>query len=179
MSRVGKKVINIPSGVSVSFAGHNLNVKGAKGELSWEIPQGITSEHIGDKIIFSRINEHKAIRSLHGLSRAQTWSMIQGVSSGFQKDLEIQGVGFRAELKGKNLLLSLGFSHPILFIPPPGVEFKVNTPTTLSIYGIDKQLVGEVASRVRGFRKPEPYKGKGVRYAGEYVRRKAGKSAGK
>lgn len=179
MSRVGKKPIAIPKGVQVSVRDGRLTTKGPKGELSVRIPEEISFTQEGDSITFERANDEKHIRALHGLTRALTASSIEGVTNGFQRNLQIEGVGFRAELRGKNLLLSLGYSHPILFLQPEGVEFAVTSPTAVQVKGIDKQLVGEVAAKIRKLRKPEPYKGKGVRYEGEYIRRKAGKSAGK
>jgi large subunit ribosomal protein L6 len=154
-------------------------VKGPKGELSFNVDPRITPVQEGSQIVFARANEEKKVKALHGLTRAHVAWMVDGVVKGFQKDLRIEGVGFKAELKGRNLLLALGFSHSILFMPPDGIEFTVSSPTTFSVKGINKQLVGEVAAKVRGLRPPEPYKGKGIRYDGEYVRRKAGKSAGK
>ena len=179
MSRVGKKPVAIPKGVQINVRDGMLTTKGPKGELSVRIPEEISFIQEGDSVTFERANDEKHIRALHGLTRALTASSIEGVTNGFQRNLQIEGVGFRAELRGKNLLLSLGYSHPILFIQPEGIEFTVTSPTAVQVKGIDKQLVGEVAAKIRKLRKPEPYKGKGVRYEGEYIRRKAGKSAGK
>jgi len=179
MSRVGKKLINIPANVQVTFAEDICKVKGPKGELTFPIDTRITPKQDGGVLTFERVNNEKKVRALHGLTRAHIAWMVDGVTGGFQKDLRVEGVGFKVELRGKNLLLALGYSHSILFMPPEGVEFAVATPTTFSVKGINKQLVGEVAAKVRKLRPPEPYKGKGIRYEGEYVRRKAGKSAGK
>jgi large subunit ribosomal protein L6 len=179
VSRVGKKPVAIPKGVQINVRDGMLTTKGPKGELSVRIPEEISFIQEGDSVTFERANDEKHIRALHGLTRALTASSIEGVTNGFQRNLQIEGVGFRAELRGKNLLLSLGYSHPILFIQPEGIEFTVTSPTAVQVKGIDKQLVGEVAAKIRKLRKPEPYKGKGVRYEGEYIRRKAGKSAGK
>ncbi len=179
MSRVGKKIINIPAGVNVSFADGRCTVKGPKGELYFAVDPHITPVMEGATLTFTRANDEKHVRALHGLTRAHIAWMVEGVSNGFTRNLQVEGVGYKVELRGKNLLLSLGYSHPILFMPPDGVEFAVATPTAFSVKGINKHLVGEVASKVRKLRPPEPYKGKGIRYEGEYIRRKAGKSAGK
>lgn len=179
MSRVGKKPIIIPNGVQVTFANGGCKVKGPKGELTCAVNETITPNVNGNELTFARANDDKKVRSLHGLTRALVGWMVEGVTNGFQKNLQIEGVGYKVEMRGKRLLLNLGYSHPILFIPPDGVEFVVATPTSFSVKGVDKHLVGEVASKVRDLRPPEPYKGKGIRYEGEYIRRKAGKSAGK
>ncbi|MBL7973818.1 MAG: 50S ribosomal protein L6 [Candidatus Kapabacteria bacterium] len=179
MSRVGKKIITIPNGVQFSIKDNVAKAKGPKGELSFAIPSGISFTQEGNTLTFSRSDDHKKTRALHGMTRAQVANILEGVSNGFQKNLGMEGVGYKVEMKGKRLLLSVGFSHPILFIPPDGIEFAVLTPTTFSVKGIDKQLVGEIAAKIRFLRPPEPYKGKGIRYEGEYIRRKAGKAAGK
>lgn len=179
MSRVGKKPIEVPANVQVTFTGGSCTVKGPKGELSFAVDQRITAAQDGNRIVFERANEEKKVKALHGLTRAHIAWMVDGVVKGFQKDLRVEGVGFKVELRGRNLLLALGYSHSILFMPPEGIDFIVATPTTFSVKGINKQLVGEVAAKVRGLRPPEPYKGKGIRYEGEYIRRKTGKSAGK
>jgi len=179
MSRVGKKPINIPNNVQVTFAGGMCTVKGPKGELAFGVDNSITPKQDGQILVFERANDEKKVRSMHGLTRAIIAGMVEGVSQGFEKKLQIEGVGFKVELRGKALVLNLGFSHPIMFFPPDGVEFVVTSPTVFSVKGIDKQLVGMVAAKIRELRKPEPYKGKGIRYEGEYIRRKAGKSAGK
>ncbi|MEX1140539.1 MAG: 50S ribosomal protein L6 [Bacteroidota bacterium] len=177
MSRVGRKPIQIPKGVTVAFKDGIVNVKGPHGELSANVHKNIMVEVKDSDVILARKNDEKQNRALHGLWRALAQNMVAGVSTGFSKKLEIVGVGYRAEMKGKKLQLLLGFSHPILFAPPEGIKIETPTQTTITISGIDKQLVGLVASKVRSFRPPEPYKGKGVKYEGEYIRRKAGKAA--
>ncbi len=177
MSRIGKKPIPIPAGVQVTVDGDVVRVKGPKGELHQSFQPGI-SVSISDGIItVERSNDHRSMRALHGLTRALIANMITGVSHGFRRVLEIVGVGYKAELNGKRLNLVVGYSHPILITPPDGVNFVVENPTRFAVEGISKQLVGEVAARVRRYRPPEPYKGKGIRYEGEHVRRKAGKTA--
>lgn len=179
MSRVGKKLINVPANVQVTFDGGNCKVKGPKGELTCTVSDEIAHNLNGSELTFSRSSDEKKVRSIHGLTRATIAWMVEGVSNGFTRNLQIEGVGYKVEMRGKNLLLNLGYSHPILFIPPDGVEFAVASPTAFAVKGVNKQLVGEVAAKVRKLRPPEPYKGKGIRYEGEYIRRKAGKSAGK
>lgn len=179
MSRIGKKIIEIPKSVSVTIQNNELTSVGPKGQLKVQIPESINYTLENGVLTFSRTSEDKKVRALHGLTRALTNSAITGVSEGFEKKLGIEGVGFRVELKGKRLLLTLGFSHPVLFIPPDGIEFAVFTPTSFSVKGINKQLVGEVSAIIRDLRPPEPYKGKGIRYEGEVIRRKAGKSSKK
>ncbi|MCC6550846.1 MAG: 50S ribosomal protein L6 [Ignavibacteriaceae bacterium] len=179
MSRIGKKPVVIPEKVNVKVTDGVITVKGPKGELSAELPKTIDYKLDGNEMSFSRSNDQKENRSLHGLVRALTANMIQGVTNGFSKTLDIVGVGYRAELKGTNLLINIGYSHPIYFIPPAGVTLAVTTPTQIVISGIDKQLVGQVAAKIRSFREPEPYKGKGIKYSDEQIRRKAGKTAGK
>jgi large subunit ribosomal protein L6 len=179
MSRVGKKPITVPNNVTVKFDGPLCSVKGPKGELSFSVDASITPQMDNGTLTFVRANDDKKVRALHGLTRAKIAWMVDGVTNGFTKNLSIEGVGYKVEMRGKNLLLSLGFSHPILFMPPDGVEFAVASSTAFSVKGINKHLVGEVAAKVRELRPPEPYKGKGIRYEGEYIRRKAGKSAGK
>lgn len=179
MSRIGNKSITIPDGVEVSIKDTNCKVKGPKGELSFGFDPRITPTLEDGILSFARANDSKELRSLHGLTRSMVSNMVEGVSEGFQKNLQIEGVGFKVEMRGQNLLLNLGYSHPILFMPPEGIEFVVTAATSFTVKGIDKQLVGQVAAKARQLRKPEPYKGKGVRYEGEYIRRKAGKAAGK
>lgn len=179
MSRIGLKPLQIPDKVQVIIKDNCITAKGPKGELSHIIPEPIEYTLDNNVLTFSRPNDEKKVRALHGLTRALTANIVLGVSTGFTKSLKIEGVGFKAELKGKNLFLSLGYSHPILVVAPQGIDILVPTPTTITISGADKQLVGEIAARVRKLRKPEPYKGKGVRYEGEYVRRKAGKTNSK
>ena len=181
MSRIGKKPITIPDKVTVNYQDNLLMAIGPKGELSIEIPKDIELFREDNVITLNRKNEEKRIRSLHGLTRSLAANIIEGVNVGFTKTLQLEGVGYKVEMKGNRLMLSLGFSHQILVIPPEGIEFEVpKTPAnTFYIRGIEKQVVGEIAAKIRSFRPPEPYKGKGVRYAGEYIRRKPGKTAAK
>ena len=177
MSRVGRKPIQIAKGVTVTLKDGIVNVKGPKGELSAKIHRNITVDIKESQVSFARPNDDKSNRALHGLWRALVQNMINGVTNGFSKKLEIVGVGYRAEMKGKKLHLLLGYSHPILFGPPDGIKIETPTQTNITVTGVDKQLVGLVAAKIRSFRPPEPYKGKGVKYEGEYIRRKAGKAA--
>lgn len=179
MSRVGKAPIPIPSGVTVNVNNNLISVKGAKGELSTALPPEIIVQVEEQSIKVLRPTESQYHRSLHGLSRTLVANMVHGVSEGFMKRLEIVGVGYRAELKGKALHLAVGFSHPIIFIPPDGVQLTVEGNTNIVVKGIDKELVGKVAAKIRSLKPPEPYKGKGIRYSGEIVRKKAGKTAAK
>ena len=177
MSRVGRKPISIVKGVTVSQKDGKVMVKGPKGELSATVHPEITVEIKPTEVHVSRHADDGAHRALHGLWRALIQNMINGVTQGYSQKLEIVGVGYRAEMKGKKLQLVLGYSHPILFGPPEGVNVEAPTQTSILISGIDKQLIGLVAAKIRSFRPPEPYKGKGVKYEGEYIRRKAGKAA--
>lgn len=179
MSRIGRKAIAIPNGVEVKVDGHHVTVKGAKGVLEMDVMPKITVAVEEGSISVGRSNDDKAVRAAHGMTRALINNMVIGVTDGFQKVLEIVGVGYRAQMQGKNLVLSLGFSHPVEVMPPAGIEFTCESPIKIVVRGIDKQLVGQVASNIRGYRPPEPYKGKGIRYAGEYVIRKAGKAGAK
>lgn len=176
MSRIGKKPIAIPAGVEVKTDGQKVDVKGPKGALSLELAVPVTAAVEGNEVIVSVPNDDKTSRSLHGLSRTLVDNMVIGVTQGYSKGLEIVGTGYRAVAKGSAVELSLGFSHTITVEPPAGIEFKLESPTKLTVVGIDKQLVGETAANIRKLRKPEPYKGKGIRYAGEVVRRKVGKA---
>ncbi|QUH05180.1 50S ribosomal protein L6 [Saccharopolyspora erythraea] len=177
MSRIGKLPITVPSGVEVTIDGQNVTVKGPKGTLEQRIAEPIIVERDEDgAILVKRPDDERNSRSLHGLSRSLVNNMVVGVSQGYQKDLEIYGVGYRVLQKGSNLEFSLGYSHPVLVEPPEGIEFATEGATKLSVKGIDKQLVGEIAARIRKLRRPDPYKGKGVRYAGETIRRKVGKT---
>lgn len=178
MSRVGKKIITMPKGVTLTKEGSMIKVKGPKGELSRQIHQSMSVDVNGSEIQVKRPDDTKENRALHGLTRALIQNMVTGVHESYKKTLDIVGVGFRAELKGKNLLLSLGYSHPIYFMPPEGITLETPTQTQIVISGIDKELVGLVAAKIRSFRKPEPYKGKGVKYSDEHIIRKAGKTAG-
>jgi large subunit ribosomal protein L6 len=177
MSRIGKTPITLPKAVKIDFAADGtVTVEGPKGKLSWQLPKAITL-HLEEEILrVDRQNEERATRALHGLARALVNNMIIGVDRGFRRELEIQGVGFRAALKGKELDLSIGYSHPVLFSVPEGIKVTVTDNTKISIEGIDKHLVGQVAADIRAYYPPEPYKGKGIRYAGEQVRRKEGKT---
>lgn len=177
MSRVGKAPITVPDGVEVSVAGSRVSVKGSRGSLEHTLPEGISATLEDGVIQVSRANEERPTKALHGLSRSLVNNMVVGVSQGFRKDLEIVGVGYRANSTSPDTLnLALGFSHPVEVKAPDGITFEVPEPTKIGVIGIDKQAVGQVAAVIRSYRKPEPYKGKGIRYAGERVLRKAGKS---
>jgi large subunit ribosomal protein L6 len=177
VSRVGKKPIPIPAGVKISIDGQKVTVTGPKGTLSAQLHPAVGASSTKEEITVSRSSEAKTVRALHGLWRALLNNMVKGVTDGFTRKLELVGVGYRAEMKGKKLQLLLGFSHPILFDGPDGVKIEAPTQTNITISGIEKALVGQVAAKIRSFRPPEPYKGKGVKYEGEYIRRKAGKAA--
>lgn len=176
MSRIGNKPVTVPGGVTVTVNGATLAVKGPKGELTLAVPRNIEVKVQGAQVTVSRANEEKQSKSNHGTVRNLIANMIVGVTQGYQKELEIQGVGFRANLQGRKLVMSLGYSHPVEYEVPQGVDVKVTDGTTISVAGADKQLVGQVSARIRAFCPPEPYKGKGVRLKGEYVRRKVGKT---
>jgi large subunit ribosomal protein L6 len=177
MSRIGRKPIQPVKGVNIERANGTLKVTGPKGALSASIPSTISIDVKDGIVAVGRSSDEKQQRALHGTWRALLNNMVKGVSDGFQRKLEIVGVGYKAEVKGKKIQLSLGYSHPILFAPPAGIKIEIPAPTSIVISGIDKQLVGQVAAKLRSFRPPEPYKGKGVKYEGEYIRRKAGKAA--
>ena len=179
MSRIGKRPIPVPAGVTVSITGNSIVVKGPKGELSRALPLDITVAHEGSELLVKRPSDEERHKALHGLSRTLVANMVEGVTTGFKKILEITGVGYKAEPKPYGALLSLGFSHQIEYKAPAGVKISAPNPTTVLIEGANKELVGQVAAEIRSFRKPEPYKGKGVKYQGEVVRRKAGKAGGK
>ena len=176
MSRIGRLPIAIPSGVDVTINGREVHVKGPKGELSLEVSAPIDVQQNDGVITVTRPSDEGDIRALHGLSRSLIANMVTGVTEGYRKTLEIVGVGYRVQAKGNGVEFSLGYSHPVPVTPPDGVTLRVETPTRLVVEGIDKQQVGEVAANIRKLRKPDPYKGKGVRYAGEQVRRKVGKA---
>ena len=178
MSRIGKKPVEIPKGVTVNIDGNNIKVKGPKGELARRIHPLIKTELTDGELKLTRPNDLKESRALHGLTRALIQNMIVGVTESYKKTLEIVGVGYKAELKGKNLLLNIGYSHPIYFVPPDEIKLDIPSPTQVIISGNDKELVGLVAAKIRAFRKPEPYKGKGIKYSDEHIVRKAGKTAG-
>ena len=179
MSRIGKKPVSLPNGVSVKREGEFITVKGPKGELRTAVSDIVTVAIEGNEILVTRPNDQAEARSMHGLTRTLIDNMVQGVSTGYTRRLDIVGVGYRAEVRGKGIMLNLGFSHPIFFFPPAGITVETPTPTSIVLGGIDKQLIGQVAAKIRSFRPPEPYKGKGIKYEGEQIRRKAGKSAGK
>jgi large subunit ribosomal protein L6 len=176
MSRIGRLPITLPSGVDVTIEGRMLTVKGPKGTLSRQLHPDMRVTREDGTIVVARPTEQKLHKQLHGLTRTLVNNMVVGVTDGFRKGIEITGVGYRASKVGEKLQLNLGYSHPIEIEPPSGISFELENPTRLAVVGIDKELVGEVAARVRSTRKPEPYKGKGVRYAGEQIRRKAGKA---
>src|SRR5438105_2137168 len=177
MSRIGRQPIELPSGVSVSLSPGRVMVNGPLGELSQQVPQRMKVEQENGSVVVTRPSERGDDRALHGLTRTLIANMVEGVTSGFSKRLEIQGVGYRASLRGTDLELNVGYSHPVVLKAPAGITFEVPTPTEVIVKGIDKQQVGQTAAEVRKVRPPEPYKGKGIRYEGEHVRRKAGKRA--
>jgi large subunit ribosomal protein L6 len=175
MSRVGKKPVPTPSGVTVKVAGQDVSVKGPKGELSFRAPDAVTIAHGSDGLTVTPRNELTQTRALWGMTRAILANNVKGVTEGFEKNMELLGVGYRASMQGKNLQLQLGYSHDVIYEPPAGITISTPKPTEIKVSGIDAQVVGQVAAEIREYRKPEPYKGKGVRYVGEYVRRKEGK----
>ncbi|HET8607784.1 MAG TPA: 50S ribosomal protein L6 [Gaiellaceae bacterium] len=177
MSRIGKRPIELPTGVAVAVAPGRVQVNGPLGELQQQIPQRIAVEQTDGVITVTRPTERGEDRALHGLTRTLIANMVEGVTKGFEKRLEIQGVGYRASLRGESLELNVGFSHPVVIEPRAGISFEVPVPTQVIVKGIDKQMVGQTAAEIRSVRKPEPYKGKGIRYEGEFVRRKVGKRA--
>ena len=177
MSRIGKQPIPLPSDVAVAISPGRVQVNGPGGELSQQVPLRMKIEKQDDTIVVTRPSDRGPDRSLHGLTRTLIANMVEGVTKGFEKRLEIQGVGYRAALRGSDLELAVGFSHPVVITPRAGISFDVPTPTEIVVKGIDKQMVGQTAAEIRKVRPPEPYKGKGIRYQGEYVRRKVGKRA--
>jgi large subunit ribosomal protein L6 len=177
MSRIGKQPIPIPESVTVSIESELVRVNGPRGELTQHVSREMQIEQEDGELLVKRPTDRGDHRALHGLTRSLIANMVQGVTEGFEKRLEIQGVGYRAQLKGKNIELAVGYSHPVTIEAPDGIEFEVPVPTQIVVRGNDKQAVGEIAARIRKVRKPEPYKGKGIRYAGEYVARKVGKRA--
>lgn len=176
MSRIGRLPITVPSGVDVKIDGQDVNVKGPKGELNLVVAEPISVAKDDGQIEVTRPNDERLSRSLHGLTRSLINNMVVGVTDGYEKKMEIHGTGYRVAAKGNDLEFALGYSHPIVVTPPAGISFAVENPTRFSVQGIDKQLVGEVAANIRKLRKPDPYKGKGVRYEGEHIRRKVGKA---
>ena len=180
MSRVGNKIINVPEGVTVEVASDNtVTVKGAKGTLVKQFSPAISIHQEGAVITVKRSSEEKTVKQLHGTTRALLANMIKGVSEGYKIDLEIVGIGYRAQVQGNKLVLNVGYSHPVEIIPEEGVKIEAPTATSVSVSGIDKERVGEYAARIRAVRKPEPYKGKGIKYVGDHIIRKEGKTAGK
>ncbi|WP_017651207.1 50S ribosomal protein L6 [Fortiea contorta] len=176
MSRIGKRPITIPAKVQVAIDGTKVVVKGPKGELSRNLPANVIVSQEGEVLQVTRRDETRTSRQLHGLSRTLVANMVEGVSQGFQRRLEIQGVGYRAQVQGRNLVLNMGYSHQVQIEPPEGIQFAVEGTTNVIVSGYDKEIVGNIAAKIRAVRPPEPYKGKGIRYAGEVVRRKAGKT---
>ena len=176
MSRIGRMPVTVPSGVDVNISGRQVHVKGPKGELSLEVPVPIEVNQADGAITVTRPSDEGDIRALHGLSRSLIANMVTGVTAGYSKTMEIVGVGYRVQAKGKDLEFALGYSHPVPVTAPDGITFRVETPTRFVVEGIDKQQVGEVAANIRKLRKPDPYKGKGVKYQGEQIRRKVGKA---
>jgi large subunit ribosomal protein L6 len=176
MSRIGRLPIPVPSAVDVTIEGRQVTVKGPKGTLSRALHPDMTLSREDGTLVVTRPTEQKTHKQLHGLTRTLVNNMVVGVTDGYRKGLEITGVGYRAALNGRKLTMNLGYSHPVEIEPPEGISFELENPTHLAVIGIDKELVGQIAAKVRSTRKPEPYKGKGVRYAGEYIRRKAGKA---
>lgn len=179
MSRIGRKIIALPNGASVDVASDRIVVKGPKGELSMPVIEDITLQVADGTVSVHRANEMKKTKAAHGMVRAMVQNMVTGVTEGYETKLEIVGVGYKAQMQGKDLLLNLGFSHPVVHEAPNGVEFATDGPTKISVKGIDKQVVGQTAAIIRGYRPPEPYKGKGIRYQGEHIIRKAGKAGSK
>jgi large subunit ribosomal protein L6 len=179
MSRIGKKPIPVPSGVTVTIASGSITVKGPKGQLSRAIPPVVSVAQESGAVVVTRPNDEDKSKAMHGLARTLVANMVEGVTTGFKKTLDIVGVGYKAENKPYGLQLALGFSHPIEYKAPEGIKLTAVTPTQVTIEGANKEVVGQVAAEIRGFRPPEPYKGKGVKYQGEIVRRKAGKAGGK
>jgi ribosomal protein L6 len=176
VSRIGNKPVVIPAGVTVDVKGHTVTVKGPKGELSYTFNQNISLEQREGEVVFTRPDDSKENKTIHGTTRAVFNNMVVGVTEGFQKELELIGVGYRAQLQGKKLVLNVGYSHPVEFTPEEGIEIEVPSNTKVIVKGYDKQKVGELAANIRGVRPPEPYKGKGIRYVDEFVRRKEGKT---
>lgn len=179
MSRIGKRPISIPDKVTITIEGQQVTVKGPKGELSRELPPEVAVEQQDGTVLVNRRDDSRPARQRHGLCRTLVANMVEGVSQGFQRRLEIQGVGYRAQVQGRNLVLNVGYSNPVTIEPPEGVQVAVEANTNVIVSGINKEIVGNTAARIRSVRPPEPYKGKGIRYAGEFVRRKVGKAGKK
>ena len=179
MSRIGKRPISLPQKVTITVKGQHVAVKGPKGELARTLPPEVEVVQEGETILVNRRNDSRAARQRHGLCRTLVANMVEGVSQGFQKRLEIQGIGYRAQVQGRNLTLNVGYSNPVQIVPPDGIQVVVENNTNVIVSGIDKEIVGNISAQIRAVRPPEPYKGKGIRYAGEVVRRKAGKAGKK
>jgi large subunit ribosomal protein L6 len=178
MSRIGKKPIGIPQGVKVQVDGNVVRAEGPKGRLTQAVPSGISAQLNDGQLVLTRATDARTVRALHGLARSLVANMVTGVSAGFERKLEIVGIGYRAQMQGKNIQLALGYSHPIVFALPDGITAEIERQVSITLRGVDKALLGQTAARLRELRKPDPYKGKGIRYAGEVVRRKVGKKAG-
>ena len=178
MSRIGRKPVSIPQGVKVQIDGATVRAEGPKGKLMQPVPVGLSAKLEGNQLVISRSGDDRKIRALHGLARALVANMVSGVKDGFERKLEIVGIGYRCQLQGKNLQLALGYSHQIIFPLPEGVQAEVERQVSITLKGADKALVGQTAAKLRALRKPDPYKGKGIKYADEYIRRKVGKKAG-
>jgi large subunit ribosomal protein L6 len=176
MSRIGKLPVPIPSGITVEIGDGRFSAKGPKGELTKHIPDLVTLEAADGNVVVKRVSDDRKARAMHGLARSIVRNVVQGVGDGFKKELDIIGVGYRVQAKGEYLIFNLGYSHPIYYEVPNGLEAKINSPTKLALSGVDKELVGQAAAEIRSFRPPEPYKGKGIKYADEIIRRKEGKS---
>ena len=178
MSRIGKKPIRIPSGVKVQIEGATVRAEGPKGKLAQPVPAGLSARLENDALVITRVGDDRRVRALHGLARALVANMVAGVKDGFEKKLEIVGIGYRAQLQGRVIQLALGYSHPVIFPLPDGITAEIDKQTAITLRGADKALLGETAAKLRALRKPDPYKGKGVKYADEVIRRKVGKKAG-
>ena len=178
MSRIGNKPIAIPQGVKVAVEGNSVKVEGPKGKLSQSVPERLSVKVESDVLTVARSSDHRSVRALHGLTLALLANMVHGVKDGFERKLEIVGIGYRAQIQGKNLQLALGYSHPVIFPLPDGVQAEVEKQVSITLRGADKALVGQIAAKLRSLREPDPYKGKGIKYAEEHIRRKVGKKAG-
>ena len=178
MSRIGKKPIPVPQGVKVAIQGASVHVEGPKGKLSHSVPVGISVKADPSVVTVDRSSDHRNVRALHGLTRSLIANMVHGVKDGFERKLEIVGIGYRCQVQGKNLQLALGYSHPVIFPLPDGIQAEVERQVAITLRGADKALLGQTAAKLRELRKPDPYKGKGIKYADEYIRRKVGKKAG-
>jgi large subunit ribosomal protein L6 len=178
MSRIGKRPIPIPEGVTVAVEGQTVRAQGPKGKLAQAVPAGVSVAITDNRVVVSRASDHRTVRALHGLTRSLVSNMLTGVKTGFERKLEIVGIGYRAQLQGKNLQLALGYSHPVIFPLPEGISADIDKQTSITLRGSDKAVLGQTAAKLRALRKPDPYKGKGIRYAGEVVRKKVGKKAG-